>query len=127
MFAVITVLSRVRSDLSPELVEVGHVFGKAVRRNACGSGAHDVAAAVRRAHVRGDHGLESRAFAFILDPRGNAHAIAARHVYEVARRKATKVVRRAPLVPIGSLITCTRMSSPWFTRRRMSSTAGSDT
>ena len=34
-----------------------------------------------------------------------------------------KVVRRAPLVPIGSLITCTRMSSPAFTRRRMSSSA----
>src|ERR1700684_87917 len=36
-----------------------------------------------------------------------------------------KVVRRAPLLPIGSLITCTRMSSPEFTRRRMSSPAAS--
>jgi hypothetical protein len=34
-----------------------------------------------------------------------------------------KVVRRAPLVPIGSLMTCTRMSSPAFSRRRMSSAA----
>src|SRR5882762_9098402 len=35
-----------------------------------------------------------------------------------------KVVSRAPLVPSGSLITCTRMSSPEFTSRRISSTGG---
>src|SRR5438105_9381540 len=35
-----------------------------------------------------------------------------------------KVLSRAPLVPIGSLMTCTRTSSPALTRRRMSSTGG---
>src|SRR5437016_5795417 len=38
--------------------------------------------------------------------------------------RATEVLSRAPLVPIGSLMTCTRMSSPALTRRRMSSTGG---
>ena len=47
-----------------------------------------------------------------------------RGMYTMSRDgSATKVVRRAPLVPIGSLTTCTRMSSPSFTRLRMSSTA----
>jgi hypothetical protein len=40
--------------------------------------------------------------------------------------KATKVVRRAPLVPIGSFTTCTRMSSPSRTRLRMSSACCTD-
>src|SRR5690349_1674533 len=37
---------------------------------------------------------------------------------------ATKVVRRAPFVPMGSLTTWTRMSSPSFTSARMSSPLG---
>ena len=46
-----------------------------------------------------------------------------RGMYTMSRDgSATKVVRRAPLVPMGSLTTCTRMSSPSLTRRRMSST-----
>ena len=48
-----------------------------------------------------------------------------RGMYTMSRDgSATKVVRRAPLVPIGSFTTCTRMSSPSFTRLRMSSTLG---
>ena len=49
-----------------------------------------------------------------------------RGMYTMSRDgSATKVVRRAPLVPIGSLTTCTRMSSPSLTRLRMSSTCPS--
>ena len=88
---------------------------------ALGIGAHDVAVAAMGRRQFADQRLQAQALGFVLDARGHAdHACDCGSSTMYREGMLICVVRRAPLLPIGSLTTCTTMSWP----SRTSSTIG---
>lgn len=100
---------RLPLDVLPLRLETFDVTAQLVLARALGCGAHDDARVLGNDLL--EDGLQTRALG-VGQLAADAGHRALGHVHEVPAREETWLVRRAPLWPIGSLVTCTRTDWP---------------